>query len=223
MRTKSETRRQAILDVAARTFRELGFERTSMSEICARVGGSKATLYNYFSSKEELFFEVMFIATEAEFEATHACLDPAADHVAQALLAFGQRLLRLIYSPKILPVRRLLIAESGRSDIGRLCYERGPKRSHAMLAEFLRTAMSQGKLRDADENVAARHLHGLLEAELFECHLFFMQETVTEAEIEGCTQRAIEVFMAAYGPAKQIPSKTSRVKTNTACRARVKR
>lgn len=200
MRTKSEAKRRVILDVAARTFSERGFERTSMSEICARVGGSKATLYNYFSSKEELFFEVMFLATEAEFEATHACLDPASEHVAQVLRTFGQRLLRLIYSPKVLPVRRLLAAESGRSNLGHLCYERGPKRSHAILAEFLRSAMTQGKLRDADANVAARHLHGLLEAELFERYMFFVQETITEAEIEGCTQRAIEVFMAAYGP-----------------------
>lgn len=62
MRTKSDEKRQAILDVAAEVFREAGFERASMSEICTRVGGSKATLYNYFPSKEELFFEVMFLS-----------------------------------------------------------------------------------------------------------------------------------------------------------------
>ncbi|CAG1012445.1 partial putative HTH-type transcriptional regulator YvdT, partial [Anaerolineales bacterium] len=59
MAKKSDTKRQHILAVAAEAFQEYGFERTSMSEICARVGGSKATLYNYFSSKDELFFEVM--------------------------------------------------------------------------------------------------------------------------------------------------------------------
>ena len=47
---------------------ELGFERTSMSEICTRLGGSKATLYNYFASKEALFLEVMFQASEADFQ-----------------------------------------------------------------------------------------------------------------------------------------------------------
>ena len=50
MRVKTEEKRQAILEEAAKAFQELGFERTSMSEICARVGGSKATLYNYFAS-----------------------------------------------------------------------------------------------------------------------------------------------------------------------------
>ena len=74
MRTKTEEKRQAILDVAAATFGELGFERTSMSEICARLGGSKATIYNYFPSKEALFVEVMFQASEADFQNTMLAL-----------------------------------------------------------------------------------------------------------------------------------------------------
>ena len=57
MRTKSDEKRQAILDVAAEVFREAGFERASMSEICTRVGGAKATLYNHFASKDELFLK----------------------------------------------------------------------------------------------------------------------------------------------------------------------
>ena len=40
-------------------FQELGFERTSMSKICAKVGGSKATIYNYFASKRRPIFEIV--------------------------------------------------------------------------------------------------------------------------------------------------------------------
>ena len=72
MRTKSPARRQAILDVAAQTFRELGYERTTMCEIRARVGGSKATLYSYFASKEELFFAVIAADVEADVEAIYS-------------------------------------------------------------------------------------------------------------------------------------------------------
>ncbi len=199
MRKKSEKRRQAILEVAARAFRELGFERASMAEIGARSGGSKATLYNYFPSKEDLFFEVMFDSAEAEFEATQASLDPAADDISANLQDYGVRLLRQIYSPEILAARRLVIAESGRSELGRLCYERGAKPCHELTAEFLRAAMSNRKLRDADANVAAAHLHALLESELFDRYMHCVQETATDAEITACTQRAIGVFMAAYG------------------------
>ncbi len=47
MRKKSEERRQAMIDIAGEVFNEIGFEGASMAEISARIGGSKATLYNY--------------------------------------------------------------------------------------------------------------------------------------------------------------------------------
>jgi AcrR family transcriptional regulator len=51
MRVKSDTRREAILEIAKDLFREVGYERASMAMISARVGGSKATLYSYFKSR----------------------------------------------------------------------------------------------------------------------------------------------------------------------------
>lgn len=200
MRTKSPARRQAILAIAAQTFRELGYERASMDEIRARAGGSKATLYSYFPSKEELFFAVIAAEVEADVEAIYICLDPAADSVAAALGAFGEHLLRALYAPCALAIRRLIVAEAGRSNLGGLCYERGPKRGHARLAAFLRALMGQGRLAEADARVAAWHLYGLLEAELLQRALLCPQEPVTEADIAGVADRAVAVFLAAYGP-----------------------
>lgn len=200
MRKKSNLKRQAILDIAAQTFRDLGFEGTSMSEIRDRVGGSKATLYNYFSSKEDLFFEVIFNSIEDEFEITHDLLDPMTEDISAALKTFGEGLLRSLYSAQAIAVRRLIFAESRRSDLGRICYERGIKKSHERLAHFLHTAMTQGRLQGESADVAAWHLYGLLEAELFRRCLLCVQEVVTDEEITACVQRAITVFIAAYGP-----------------------
>ena len=55
MRTKSDDKRREIIAKAWELFKENGFERTTMSEISERVGGSKATLYGYYDSKEQLF------------------------------------------------------------------------------------------------------------------------------------------------------------------------
>ena len=70
-----------------------------MSDIRERIGGSKATLYNYFPSKEKLFFEVMYQATELELGAITAALNPDTDDLKQELLHFGQKLLPTLYSP----------------------------------------------------------------------------------------------------------------------------
>lgn len=199
MKTKTETKRQAILDVAAQAFQELGFERTSMSEICARVGGSKATLYNYFSSKDELFSEVIFLSTEAEFQAVHDAIDPTAEDIADALRHFGETFLAFLYSPQIRAQRHLVVSESGRTDLGRLVYERGVLRSQKLMADFLQRAMLQGKLRPADPQIATRHLYSLLESELLERFLFQVLGDVSAEQLKALTARAVDVFMAAYG------------------------
>ncbi len=47
-------RKEEILDVAAAMFAERGFDAVSLTDIAAAVGLSKATLYHYFSRKEEI-------------------------------------------------------------------------------------------------------------------------------------------------------------------------
>lgn len=208
MRVKTDAKRQTILDVATQAFQERGFEGTSMSEICARVGGSKATIYNYFASKEVLFFEVMFELTDKEFKAVIQLLDHATPNVGEALLNFGRGFLKLLYAPEVLAARRLMIAESGRSDLGRKCFERGPKMAKDTIAAFLKSAMQSGMLREANPAVAALHLLGLLESEIFEASILKRQEKISRKKIEQVTERAVEVFMTAYGPTRPKRQRT---------------
>lgn len=169
-----------------------------MSEICLRLGCSKATLYSYFSSKEELFFEVVMATSEAEFTATLEALDPSIEDVAQALENFGRRFLSFIYSEPVQAVRRMVVSEAGRSDLGRVCYEKGPVRSEAEVALFLHKAMDDGQLRRADPQLAGLHLRALLEAEWSERFMFHVLGNLTPQDIELSVHRAVVTFMAAY-------------------------
>ena len=198
MKMKTEAKRQTIIDEASQVFRSLGFERTSMSEICARVGGSKATIYNYFSSKEELFTEVILKSTEAEFEAVHQSIDASAEDIGKSLRHFGERFLAFIYSPEVQANRHMAIAQSRNSEIGRLIYQRGVLRSQQLISQFLENSMSAGKLRKAAPDIAARHLTSLLESELLDRFLYQLPGEIGAGDIKSCTARAIEVFLAAY-------------------------
>ena len=146
MKKKTEAKRQAIVDIAAEVFRELGFEGASMSEICRRVGGSKATIYNYFSSKELLFFEVMHQANHAQFVTIHAMLDLEAGDVGEALRRFGEALSLFIYSPDVMAIRRLVMTNACNGSLGQTCFELGPRRSMDEISEFLRSAIERGQL-----------------------------------------------------------------------------
>ena len=59
MKVRTEARREAIVEAAATLFQEMGYERASMNELARRLGGSKATLYSYFPSKEALLVAVV--------------------------------------------------------------------------------------------------------------------------------------------------------------------
>ena len=95
-----------------------------------------------------------------------------------------------------------VIAGAGRTKLGRVVYERGVLRSQALVAVFLESAMRLGKLRQADPMVATRHLYALLESELLDRFLFQLPGKLSAKEIRAVTGRAVDVFMAAYGPLK---------------------
>ncbi len=54
---KQEEIRQRIKDVARVKFTDIGFDKTSTKEIAKEVGIAEGTLFNYFDSKTEIFFE----------------------------------------------------------------------------------------------------------------------------------------------------------------------
>ena len=61
-RTKSDqhdAQRKLILDNAADAFAELGFPGASMAHIATRCGVSKSLLYHYYTSKEQLLFDLL--------------------------------------------------------------------------------------------------------------------------------------------------------------------
>jgi AcrR family transcriptional regulator len=79
-RTKApdfEAQREQILDLAAAAFAASSYPSTSMADLAAACGTSKARLYHYYESKEAILFDLldrytrrlMLIVTEVEAEA----------------------------------------------------------------------------------------------------------------------------------------------------------
>jgi len=58
-RGAENVQRSRILETSARLFAHQGFEGTSINEIADEVNLSKATLYHYFSGKEDIYSEII--------------------------------------------------------------------------------------------------------------------------------------------------------------------
>jgi len=197
MRIKTETRRNAIIEAATRVFLENGFEKTTMSDIADELGGSKATLYGYFSSKEKLFLEVMSILGDAHFAASFAELSTTGD-IRDILRRFGISMLRITTSAEALAMFRLMIAGSARPEIGRSMYAQGMQKGEVVIEALLKAAMDAGHLRKCNPQVAADHLRALLEAEFHARRIFSVIEVPSRQKIAAAVDRALDVYLAAY-------------------------
>lgn len=116
MKVRTEARREAIIDAAASVFLEMGYERASMNEVTKRMGGSKATIYSYFPSKEELFIAVVNRVATAHLAEAVSELAISVDKDTDAELdlrtlftRFGERMLMvLINDESALAVYRMV-------------------------------------------------------------------------------------------------------------------
>ena len=213
MRVKTEDRRQHILKVASEVFLETGFERASMAEISARVGGSKATLYSYFPSKAALF-----VATTLNYGMRHAdeafsSLKPKVGGLASNLQTYGEHMIGLLCEPDIVKGFRMVIAESGESDVGRLFFKAGPQRTQDDLSSFMALEIGAGRLKSEDPQLMSQHFAALLESQTLLPMLFGVRQSVPKAEIRRIVKAAVSVFMAAYGAdaasASTLPNRRS--------------
>jgi AcrR family transcriptional regulator len=60
-------RREEIFEKAQELFIEKGYEKTSLSQLAKALNLTKAGLYHYFNSKEELFFKIHSHSVDKDF------------------------------------------------------------------------------------------------------------------------------------------------------------
>lgn len=196
MRVKTDDRRRTIVVAAWELFKTNGFERTTMSEISDRVGGSKATLYSYFKSKDELFAAAMEQAILERTDEAFARVGLPGD-LEQRLLTFAQTYMEMRLAPDMIGADRALIAQADQTDLGVSLLRRLVVPQWKKLAAVLEQEMGAGRLRQADPYLVAMHFRGLIEADLLERRLHG-DETITTRDIKAASAFGIDAFLRAY-------------------------
>nr|WP_022681918.1 TetR/AcrR family transcriptional regulator [Sphingobium bisphenolivorans] len=193
-------RREAIVEVAARSFLENGYAATTMSGIAATLGGPKGTLWNYFPSKEELFRAVLEGRTAKYREALAEMLDSGAE-LETTLCRFGSNFLEKVTTPEAVALHRLVVSEANRfPEMGAIFYELGPLRTRTLVAQFLKGAMDRGQLRPANPTTAARMLMSLLLSNFQQLLVLGQMEHATAELMHSEVAEAIGCFLRAYAP-----------------------
>jgi AcrR family transcriptional regulator len=191
MRVRTEEKRQEIVRIAAELFEELGYERTSMSAIAARVGGSKATLYGYFASKEELLRTVLDQDVNEEADRL------LNEFLAEKDLRSGLIRLGISYLSRH-HARAASIRTVANQPIAQEFYETVLRPAWQRLADRFGTMMKEGRLKFADPWTTAMHWKGLNEWDMLERHLLSSNAVDDPNDIVSAATSAADAFLKVY-------------------------
>ena len=103
--------RQAIVEAAERLFLERGFGSVSMDELAEAAGVARRTLYNQFSSKEQIFREMLLRVSGQLEDAFPSSVETQGD-VEDVLHLFARMMLELHKHPEYLGFLRMVVADS---------------------------------------------------------------------------------------------------------------
>lgn len=192
--TRGRVRRERILRAATELFLDNGYGDTSIDAIVERSGGSKATLYSYFPAKDELFRAVIDAIVSLREEPE---LESGGD-VRTALVTFGVRRMRVVFSSQHRALLRLIVGERERfPDIARMYYERGPHRSEEILTEYMTVLKDRNLLAIERPSESAQFLIGMLFFDWYLAQLYLGAQPSRQA-MQQRAERVVDRFMEAF-------------------------
>jgi TetR/AcrR family transcriptional repressor of mexJK operon len=194
----SRSKRELVVDAAAKLFVRQGFGSTGMDAIAEEAGVSKATLYSYYEDKSALFGDVM-----------HRMCDELGGVRPEDLPADGpEATLRAVAT---LAVSRLLdavdhgllpraVAEAREfPEIGRWFWEAGPAKLTTFVADYLAGAKARRVLAVEDPPRAAARFIGLVTGMYLLPMLVGVRSRPSPAEIRRDIDDVISSFLASLG------------------------
>jgi TetR/AcrR family transcriptional repressor of mexJK operon len=198
---RSGDKREAIVEAATQSFLGGGYLGTSVDEIATRAGVAKQTVYEHFGGKDQLFTEIVVRTIDEvgrPFYERIVKLEET-DEVEGSLLDLARALVGVANEPRLLALRRLVIAEVGRfPNLGRLYYERGPGRTIEALAARFERLDQRRLLRIDDARLAAQQFNWLVLSIPINRAMFDPKLRFAEDELERWAEHAVRMFLATY-------------------------
>jgi len=195
-RTRSEEKRQQIMEAASCLFVEQSFDTVSMDQVARMAGVSKQTVYSHFGSKEELF-QAAISAKCTSYQMTEELFE--GEDINTVLQQFAQQFSRLILSNEALSVFRTCISQcQTHPKLAQLFYEAGPERVISLFTEYLRQQDQQGTLSIPQPRFAAIQFLKMVQGEQRMRMEMNLGDLLSEEEHQAYLASSVEMFIRAY-------------------------
>lgn len=194
--------RTQVLEAARRMFLDEGYHETSLDRVAGEAGVAKRTIYNLYADKEALFRSTILSAIEVsdEFARSLATAVSRVRDPLEELPAIAVRLAEATLLGPAIPLRRLLVMESGRfPDLVAEYRLRAPQAVLAALADLFDGMTAAGQLVVDDSVVAAEHFAFLIMGADLDRGTFTGRHPSPDA-VRDRALRGAEAFLRAYLP-----------------------
>ena len=197
-RVRTEEKRDEIVRIAAELFEKHGYDRCSMAALSERLGGSKATLYGYFPSKEDLLRAVIQCEVASEFDRVLHEFHEEND-LRDGLIKLGIAYHRKRLSSLPVANIRAIVNQPPCSTMGKEFYDTVIRPAFEGVAKQFEQLMDEGRLKRADPWIVLMHWKGLNDQDLFERRIIGAIRGPEDVDVKQVASLAADAFLKIYG------------------------
>ena len=154
---RGKDRRRQLMEHAARRFADNGYHPTSVAEIVQGMGVGKGVFYWYFSSKEELFLEILREAQQDLRRRQHQVIGDEVDPVRRIELGIRGTMAWLAEHRQLLTLFQFAASEERFAPTLR----RGTEVAIADVVPHVKEGIVAGRIRDTDPLVLTHAIVGV--------------------------------------------------------------
>ena len=193
---KAESRCTKFQDVAYRLFLENGYEKVSMSDIVKHSGGSLATLYKHFGSKEQLFIYVLEQKTEelfGDWARQSACYE---GNLEAFLMQIGKLLLDVVITDDAILFNRLIVSLGyiDESELKKQTILNLMMRPVNVVSEYLENEKKNGRIEVEDTALCAHQFFNALEEPFMFPRILGVAIDISEERRLKALQQVVSIF-----------------------------
>lgn len=196
MKTRSETKYDAVVLAAKEEFKENGFKGASMDAIASRANVSKRTVYNYFPSKEGLFEKISAEFVQQALMITHFEYNPE-QPLQQQLTAIAKQELEILCSEDYINLSKAIFSEFFHSpELGEEILAKMDK-ADVGLKTWIQAAKEDGRIKKVDSFFATTQFLSLLKSFCF-WPVLLGHQAPSKTQQNKIIESAVEMFLDHY-------------------------
>ncbi|GAM61105.1 transcriptional regulator [Vibrio ishigakensis] len=196
-KTRSELKREAILVAAKQAFLETGVSGTSMDKLASLANVSKRTVYNHFSSKEELVMELISSLWREAVQQIDVTFHPE-----QSLHSQFEKILlaelNASCSPDYIEIARVIFGhylfspEELRKQVDKF------SKKESAIASWIKAAVEHGSIKECDIELFTEQSYTLIKGVYFWPLLAGMRDFPSAEEKDLHVKNCVDLLLTYY-------------------------